>query len=99
MRPRDTQVLTLLALSYAELGDKVKARHALDQVSRFPLNDPELLFHSAVAYELIGDRNQAFESLRAAIQAGYSGSEIQSAPELVHLRADSRYSFLVGIRH
>jgi serine/threonine-protein kinase len=96
-RPNDGATLGFLALYYAKLGKKTLAKEELAKALHLSQNDPQLLFNSALVYELLGDREHALSALRSAVQAGYSVSEIRSAPELVELRKDSRYAGIVGI--
>lgn len=94
-RPNDAAVLGMLALYYAKSGKKAQAQEELAKALRLSQNDPQLLFNSALVYELVGDRDRALSALRSAVRAGYSVSEIRSAPELLELRKDSRYSGIV----
>lgn len=95
-RPNDGSELGLLALYYAKSGRKAQAQAELAKAVRLSQNDPQLFFNTALVYELVGDRDRALSALRSAVRAGYSVSEIRSAPELSELRKDSRYAGIVG---
>ncbi len=96
LRPRDGMLLEDLSLYHAKLAHKEIALKTLAHATQLSLKTPEFLFNSALIYELCGMRTQAMEALRAALQSGYSPSEIASAPELARLREDQRYSTLIG---
>ncbi|HET6843104.1 MAG TPA: protein kinase [Candidatus Angelobacter sp.] len=96
LSPRDGLLLENLSLYHAKLAHKEKALSILARATRLSLKTPEFVFTSALVYELCGMRARALEALRVALQAGYSRSEIASAPELVHLREDARYVSMLG---
>lgn len=96
LRPKDGELRGWLALYYAKLGEKSNAQKELAHALSLAQNDPQLLFNSALIYELVGDRDHALSALHSALQAGYSVSEVQSAPELAQLRQDPRFSGIIG---
>jgi tetratricopeptide (TPR) repeat protein len=96
LRPRNGAVLALLSLYNAKLGEKTQAQDEIARALRLSQNEPEVLFNSALVYELIGQRDRALAALRSALRAGYSMSEIQNAPELAQLREDKRYAAIVS---
>jgi serine/threonine protein kinase/Flp pilus assembly protein TadD len=96
LRPKDGELRGWLALYYAKLGEKSNAQKQLAHALSLSQNDPQLLFNSALIYELLGDREQALSALHSALQAGYSVSEVKSAPELAQLRQDLRFSGIIG---
>ncbi|HEY6350899.1 MAG TPA: protein kinase [Candidatus Angelobacter sp.] len=94
--PKDSGILGWQARYYAELGEKAKAEQVLASALTLSHNEPELLFNSAVVYELARERDRALAALRSALLAGYSFSEVQNAPEFDQLRQDKRYSRING---
>jgi serine/threonine protein kinase/tetratricopeptide (TPR) repeat protein len=96
LSPKDGLSLENLALYHAKLAHKEKALSILARATRLSPRTPEFVFTSALVYELCGMREKALEALRAALQAGYSRSDIASAPELARLREDARYASLPG---
>ena len=80
-----------LAMYLAKSGDKSAALRALKPVEQAHSKDPAVLYDSAVAYELCGERDNALNSLLAAVQAGEGLNDIKNEPEFVSLRADPRY--------
>lgn len=97
--PQDIELRTNLALYQAKSGDKKGALAAIGLVEGAPAKPASVLFNSAVVYELCGERDQALAALAAAIKAGYALREIKNEPELVALRTDTRYQFLLAGRH
>jgi serine/threonine-protein kinase len=94
--PQDLDLQTNLALYLAKSGNKQEALARIQAVERAPKKPASVLFNSTVAYELCGERNQALSVLAAALKAGYGLKEIRNEPELVALRADTRYQYLLG---
>ena len=80
-----------LAMYLAKSGDKRAALRALKPVEDAHSKDPAVLYNSAGVYELCGDRDNALNSLLAAVQAGQELNDIKNEPEFVSLRADPRY--------
>jgi serine/threonine-protein kinase len=95
-RPEDGQLLTVLALYYAKLGQKEKALQKLSQAGRIAEKDGAFFFNATMVYELAGHREQAIASLGQAIRKGYPLAEIRDAHELDPLRKDSRFASLTG---
>ena len=91
LQPQDPQIHARLALYCAKLGIKERAARELALAQRNAANDPDILFTSALVFELNGQREKALTSLRSTLSAGYPLSEIQSAPDLARLRNDKRY--------
>ena len=96
VKPKDGRLLEDLALYHAKMGHKEEARKIQAQATRLSMKTPEFLFVAASVYELCAMRERALEMLHAAIQAGYSLSEIASAPELARLRKDRRYQQIMA---
>jgi Flp pilus assembly protein TadD len=89
--PSDTTLHASLALYLAKSGDKAAALQELKQVGEGHSKDPSVLYSSAVAYELSGNRKKALESLLAAVKAGQGLDDVKNDPDLVALRADPQY--------
>ena len=80
-----------LALYLAKSGDKARASEELRAVDWTHSKDPDVVYKSAVTYELCGNRDRALDALLAAVKAGQDLNDIKNDPELVSLRADPRY--------
>jgi serine/threonine-protein kinase len=89
--PQDPQTLSSLALYWAKLGQKQNARAHLAQALKLAPLDNEVIFKSALIFELTGDRNRAIAAIKAAWKGGYSLVQIEKQPELAPLRSDQRY--------
>jgi hypothetical protein len=66
------------------------------QIDRAPKKTASVLLDSAVVHELCGERDIALSTLSAALKAGSTLKEIKTEPELIALRTDARYQFLLA---
>ena len=94
--PNQLDLRALLATYLAKSGDKAGALQELKPVEQAHSKDPAILYSTAVAYELGGNRDKALQSLLAAVKAGQSLDDIQNDPELVGLRADPQYHLKIA---
>ena len=98
LSPRDNQLLQALALNYANLRQKTNAMLALEKLSGPSAQTPDVLFNSALVYELVGERASALSALQAAVRAGLPLTRIQATSTFDHLRADARYNRVVAVQ-
>ena len=70
-----------LALYLAKSGQPADGVRELAAMPAGAARNATVLLRSAVVYELAGDRSRASRDLRAAIQAGASGTDIESEPD------------------
>ena len=89
--PNNAEVLSGIALYDAHLGRKKDAETSISKALGSSPKDSDVLFTSALVYEIIGSRNQALEEIDQAVKSGFSIEDIEHEPELRVLRADSRY--------
>ncbi|MCU1253951.1 MAG: hypothetical protein JWM83_250 [Candidatus Angelobacter sp.] len=94
--PQDPEVRSTLALYLAKSGDKQAARAQIAQVDRAAKKTAPVLLDSAVVHELCGERDIALSALSAALKAGSTLKEIKNEPELIALRTDAHYQFLLA---
>ena len=80
-----------LAMYLAKSGDKAGALDELKLAQPARGNQPDLLYVSATAYELCGERDKALDALARGVKAGLSLADVKKDPELISLRADPRY--------
>jgi serine/threonine-protein kinase len=95
VNPKDARVRASLAFYLARLGQKQEALASIEQARRLDPKDRNILFRSALIYELTGDRDRALSALATAIHSGYSIAEIEGANILADLRKDHRYRGLL----
>lgn len=98
LSPRDNQLLEALALNYANLRQKDNAILTLQKLSGPSAQTPDVLFNSALVYELVGERGRALSALQAAVRAGLPLARIQTTSTFDRLRADARYSSVVAVQ-
>lgn len=92
----DGQLYGRFALYLAKLGRHNEALdHITSALSLEPL-DPFLIFQQAVIQTLAGETDQAIESLRVALEQGYSKTEAMHDPNLKPLLHDDRVKSLLG---
>jgi eukaryotic-like serine/threonine-protein kinase len=91
VNPNNTEMLSGIALYDAHLGRKKDAETSISKAVNLSPKDSDVLFTSALVYEIIGNRNQALVAIDQAVKAGYSIEDIEHEPELGGLRSDSRY--------
>ncbi len=94
--PDDLDLQSTLALYLAKHGDKQEALDQLKAGDAALKKTPIILFRSAVVYEISGEREKALDAISAALKSGYAPKEIKNEPELVALRADSRYQMMLA---
>jgi len=87
----DSDLESRHAVYLVKLGDTPAALKTIEGVEVRPNLTPQILFRTAVVFELAGVRDRALTSLRRALEAGYAVADVVSDPELTALRADARY--------
>jgi serine/threonine protein kinase/regulator of sirC expression with transglutaminase-like and TPR domain len=91
VNPNSTEVLSGVALYDAHLGRKKDAERSISTALKSSPKDSDVLFTSALVYEIIGNRNRALEAIDQAVKFGYSIEDVEHEPEFRALRSDSRY--------
>ena len=91
VNPNSTEVLSGIALYDAHLGRRKDAETFIGKALKLAPKDSDVLFTSALVYEIIGNRNRALEAIDLAVKSGYSVEDVAHEPELRALRSDSRY--------
>ena len=94
-KPQDPDLRTREALYLIKMGDTKAALAEIDAVASRPDLSAQMLYRLAVVYELAGDRGRSLTAVEGALKAGYPVSELQSEPELLSLRADTKYHRLI----
>jgi eukaryotic-like serine/threonine-protein kinase len=91
INPTNSEALGGLALYQAHLDRNSQAETNIAKALALAPKDSDLLFTSALVYELIGQRDRALTALDQAVKAGFSREEVEREPELRALRSDPRY--------
>jgi eukaryotic-like serine/threonine-protein kinase len=89
--PNNTEVLSGIALYDAHLGRKQDAETSLAKGLRLSPKSGDVLFTSALVYEIIGNRTRALPQIDLAVKSGYSVADVEHEPEFGALRSDARY--------
>ena len=96
VNPRDTEVLSSLAMYHAMRGERKPAMEELQSALRVNPRNPALLFNAGITYAQLGDTEQAVEALEKAVAGGVSTATLRDTPNFEGLRANPRYIKLVG---
>jgi serine/threonine protein kinase/tetratricopeptide (TPR) repeat protein len=91
INPHNGEVRAHLAYYLAKTAHPREARAELHEALRASGNSGAVFFRSAIAFELLGERKRALETLGRAMAAGHSFQEIDNAPALENLRRDPGY--------
>jgi serine/threonine protein kinase/Flp pilus assembly protein TadD len=95
INPQDTETRAYLAFYLAATGDK---SHSLDEISQMrkgEIKNVTALRLCVRAYEIIGMRDKALEMLKIYLDNGGSLDEIETNPDLLDMRNDTRYKELI----
>ena len=95
-RPKDALVLARLGSFYASIGDSAKSLPLLRQAVALEPKNVQVLYKAGEAHELLGRREEALQLIGQAVRAGFSLEYIRRERELDALRADSRFSSVIG---
>ena len=87
-------MLFLLADAYVALGDHVQGRVYLDSLSALPHNNNNIRYYMGRTYEMLGEREQALDYIRQALEDHFDPVTPDRDPWLEDLRKDPRYQAL-----
>jgi serine/threonine-protein kinase len=96
--PGDLALRCTLASYLAKRGDTGPALDQLRTIEAAPNRSPSDSYKAAVAYEILGRRDDALRNLERALKGGYSLTEITNEAEFIKLRTDARYHRLLARR-
>jgi len=91
VNPNSAEVLSGIGLYNAHLGRNREAEVNVDKALKLMPRDSDVLFTSALVYEIIGRRGKALDAIDQAVKYGYSIDDVEHEPELKALREDPRY--------
>lgn len=98
VNPNDITLNTQLAAYYSDVGDVENSISYIKKTLRLAPEVPEVSFRLASAYEKIGQRSEAIELMKSAIEQDYPVENILNQPELSELVADETFQeFLQNI--
>ena len=95
VNPHDPDLLSDLAGYYSMTGDGTNALSLLQVAVDLKPDDLNVFFRIGATYETLGEREQALQWIEKALERGYSQAEIENAPGLKELRADTRFGLLL----
>jgi len=94
--PDDPQILSDLAGYYAMLGDAATARPLLEKAMKCTPIDATIEATIGETWEDLGERREALEWIRKALEHGVPNSYFERRPLLRDLLADARYGAMVN---
>jgi len=95
VNPRDTGVLTDIAMYEAMIGDRNAARSDLNRALLAPsANNSDVFFKAAVIYKQAGNSEQALTYLQKCVAAGFSPNRIRDNPVFDDLASEPRLQAL-----
>jgi len=96
--PADAELLSYLAKYQAKAGDEKAAAQQIQAALNYAPDNAMVRYQAGLIYALLGQKERALSELAAALDHGYSASEIQTAPELGMIRTDPNYQQLIQRR-
>ncbi|WP_137939171.1 serine/threonine-protein kinase [Chitinivorax sp. B] len=96
--PNEVTLISRAALYDARLGQAKQARQRIDKALANAPRNADVHFRAALAYELLGLRTTALQTLHQARALGYPDSLIEAEPDFIALRRDSAYQRMLTER-
>jgi serine/threonine-protein kinase len=94
----DPALLSRILQYHAALGERDSVTALLGVLEPLVGNDPEIMFSSAWALAVLGERASALGWLGRALAAGFSRRVVERAPSFRELRRDPRFRALVAVK-
>jgi tetratricopeptide (TPR) repeat protein len=95
VNPRDSEVLSYLAMYHAMCLEQKPALENLDTALRLNPKSPDLLFTAGIVYQQLGDTSRALDALEKAVAGGISPATLSDTPNFDALRDNPRFLKLV----
>ena len=97
--PEDVRARMLLACKYAEESRSDEATRHLETALALRPGDSNVLYNAACAYALMSRKTEALETLRRAVEAGWSNLDwVARDPDFVCLHNDPEFQSIVGVK-
>jgi serine/threonine-protein kinase len=93
--PDDATLNSRMALFSAYVGATKQALTSMEKALAIAPQLPDVQFRATLTHELTGNRTAALAALQEAAKLGYPLNLIESAPDLLNLRRDTRYQQLM----
>jgi len=94
VNPKDTDVLSSLALYYSRIGDSGRARKYLGAALRATPNEVDILRIACLVHLEAGEEQESLKWLGKAVHAGYPREQLTANPELTTLRSQPEFTRL-----
>jgi serine/threonine protein kinase/tetratricopeptide (TPR) repeat protein len=95
VNPRDSELLSYLAMYHAMRLERKPALENLDAALRLNPRGPDLLFTAGIVYQQLGDATRALDSLEKAVARGISPATLSDTPNFDTLRSDPNFLKLI----
>jgi serine/threonine-protein kinase len=95
--PDNVELLINLASFAVHLEDEAAAREYLRQVEEAGVERSDLMFSTADTYERLGEREQALDWVRRALEAGFPIEVLEDYHDFDALRADFRFASMAAL--
>jgi eukaryotic-like serine/threonine-protein kinase len=95
VNPKDSDVLSSLALYNSRLGDAAAGREFLARALQENPSDVDILRIACLVHLEAGNKQEALQWLEKSVRAGYPREQLLANPELASLRANPEFDRLV----
>jgi Flp pilus assembly protein TadD len=96
--PDDSRARLIYASKLGRAGRKEDAIREGTKALTFAPGDPHMLYNAACMYAALGESSRAIDTLRQAVEAGYTNvGWMQNDPDLIPLRDDPAYVDLLRV--
>lgn len=95
VNPRDSEVLSYLAMYHAMRLERKPALKNLDFALRLNPKSPDLLLTAGIVYQQLGDTPRALDAVEKAIAGGVSPATLSDTPNFDTLRSNPRFLKLI----
>lgn len=95
VNPRDSEVLSYLAMYHAMRLERQPAIANLDSALRLNPKSPDLLLTAGIVYQQLGDTRRALDAVEKALAGGVSPATLSDTPNFDTLRNNPRFLKLI----